>query len=475
VYNLKTQKIEISMHVIFDEYDAHSQPKESEDTEVSTLQNVPIQNTVSTVEKDDDQNIQDQTLQSPPRSWRMLGDHHVDQIIGSTTDGVRTRMSFQDNNMAMISQLEPKPINEVIIDDSWIEAMKEELSQFERNKVWNLVPNNQGKTIIDTKWVFKNKLDEEGKVVRNKAGLVAQGYNQQEGINYDETFAPAARLEAIRILLAYVAHKSIKLFQTDVKSAFLNGFLNEEVYVSQPPGFINEEKLNHVFKLTKALYGLKQAPRARYDRLGTFLIENGFSRGKIDTTLFRKTHNSDLLIVQVYVDDIIFGATKEKMCEEFSSLMQNEFEMSMMGELGFFLGFQIKQHPNGIFISQEKYVKDILKKYKMNEAKIIVTPMHPSSSLDKDESGKSISEKEYIGMIGSLLYLTANRPDIVFAVGICVRFQTSAKESHLTAVKRIFRYLVGTTDLVAYCDVDYAGDKVERKSTSGSSQFFGQT
>jgi len=142
----------------------------------------------------------------------MVGDHPIDQIIGSTTDGVRTRLSFEDNNMAMISQMEPKSINEEIIDDSWVEAMKEELSQFERNKVWNLVPNDQGKTIIGTRWVFRNELDEEGKVVRNKARLVAQGYNQQEGIDYDETFAPVARLEAIRILLAYAAHKSIKLF-----------------------------------------------------------------------------------------------------------------------------------------------------------------------------------------------------------------------------------------------------------------------
>jgi len=192
VYNLKTQTVEISMHVIFDEYDEHSQPKESEDTDVSTLHNVLSQNTVSTVEKEDDQNVQDQTLQSPPRSWRMVGDHPTDQIIGSTTDGVRTRLSFQDNNMAMISQMEPKSINDAIIDDSWVEAMKEEFSQFERNKVWNLVPNNQGKTIIGTRWVFRNKLDEEGKVVRNKARLVAQGYNQQEGIDYDETFAPVA-------------------------------------------------------------------------------------------------------------------------------------------------------------------------------------------------------------------------------------------------------------------------------------------
>ena len=347
-------------------------------------------------------------------------------------------MSFQDTNMAMISQMEPKSINEAIIDESWTKAMKEELSQFERNKVWNLVPDNQGKTIIGTRRVFRNKLDEEGKVVKNKARLVAQGYNQQEGIDYDDTFAPVARLEAIRTLLAYIAHKSIKLFQMDVKTAFLNGFLIEEVNVSQLPDFINVEKPNHVFK---------QTPRAWHDRLNTFLIENGFSRGKIESTLFIKTHNSDLLIVQVCVDDIIFGATKAKMCEEFNNLMQSEFEMSMMGEFGFFLCLQIKHHPNGIFISQEKYVKDILKKYKMNEAKIMVTPMHPSSSLEKDESGKSISKKEYRSMIGSLLYLTTSRPDIVFAVGLRARFQTCAKESHLTAVKWIFRYLVGTTNL----------------------------
>ena len=344
----------------------------------------------------------------------------------------------------------------------------------------------QGNSIIGTRWVFINKLDEEGKVVRNKARLVTQGYNQQEGIDYDETFAPVARLEAIRILLAYASHKNIKLFQMDVKSVFLNGFLNEEIYVHQPPGFENSAKPNHVFKLTKALYGLKQAPQAWYEKLSTFLLKNNFSRGKIDTTLFRKDDKTDFLIVQIYVDDIIFGSTNEKMCEEFSGLMQSEFEMSMMGELRFFLGLQIKQETNGIFICQEKYIRDLLKKYKMNEAKIMATPMHPSSSLDKDEKGKNISEKEYKGMIGSLLYLTASRPDIVFAVGLCARFQTSPKESHLTAVKRIFRYLVGTTDLglwyskgscfdlTAYCDADYAGDKLERKSTSGTCQFLGK-
>src|SRR3954462_1075426 len=179
----------------------------------------------------------------------------------------------------MISQIEPKHINDAIQDDSWIQAMTEELAQFEKNQVWNLVPNPLDKTIIGTRWIFRNKLDEDGNIIRNKARLVAQGYNQQEGIDYDETYAPVARLEAIRILLAYAAHKGIKLFQMDVKSAFLNGFLNEEVFVKQPPGFEDSKFPNHVFKLTKALYGLKQAPRAWYERLSLFLLENNFSRG----------------------------------------------------------------------------------------------------------------------------------------------------------------------------------------------------
>ncbi|WJX93540.1 hypothetical protein P8452_75051 [Trifolium repens] len=476
IYNLRTQTLEESMHVKFDEFEEQPSIMEIDDEEVELIRN-----------QNDDPN-QESPPQQLPKTWKTVTNHPPEQIIGNTEDGIRTRRSLQiiENNLGLISQLEPRTIDEAIIDESWVEAMKEELSQFERNEVWNLVPLPKNHSIIGTRWVFRNKLDENGKVIRNKARLVAQGYNQQEGIDYDETFAPVARLEAIRILLAYASHKYFKLFQMDVKSAFLNGFLNEEVYVHQPPGFVDQNKSNHVFKLTKALYGLKQAPRAWYERLSTFLLENGFSRGQIDTTLFRKTHKHDLLIVQVYVDDIIFGATNENMCEEFSNLMQSEFEMSMMGELRFFLGLQIKQLEDGIFICQEKYIKDLLKKYKMNEAKIMSTPMHPSTSLDRDENGKNVSEKEFRGMIGSLLYLTASRPDIVFSVGLCARFQSSPKESHLVAVKRIFRYLVGTQDvglwykkgthcdLKAYCDADYAGDKIERKSTSGACQFLGE-
>ncbi|GKC85361.1 retrovirus-related pol polyprotein from transposon TNT 1-94 [Tanacetum coccineum] len=274
-------------------------------------------------------------------------------------------------------------------------------------------------TIIGTKWVFRNKLDENGVVSRNKARLVAQGYNQQEGIDYDETYAPVARLESIRILLAYACALDFKLFQMDVKSAFLNGFINEEVYVAQPPGFIDFKKPDHVYKLKKALYGLKQAPKAWYDRLKAFLIKHEYKMGMVDNTLFTKKKSSNLIIVQIYVDDIIFGSTCQDMCDEFAKIMHDEFEMSMMGELNFFLGLQI--------------IKQDRKMY--------------AALINLNEECESVDSTKYRGMIGSLLYLTTSRPDIMFSVCLCARFQEAPKTSHLEAVKRIFRYIKGTTHL----------------------------
>ncbi|XP_052291943.1 uncharacterized protein LOC127900768, partial [Citrus sinensis] len=392
-----------------------------------------------------------------------------------------------EESMHVSFQIEPKSFEDAENDESWIMAMQEELNQFERNNVWELVPKPEHQSIIGTKWVFRNKMDESGVVVRNKARLVAQGYNQEEGIDFDETFAPVVRLESIRMLLAYACHKDFILFQMDVKSAFLNGYIMEEVYVKQPPGFENEKFPNHVYKLLKALYGLKQAPRAWYDRLKNFLLENDFSMGKADTTLFVKHKNQDILIVQIYVDDIIFGSTNELLCKEFSSCMSKEFEMSMMGELKYFLGLQIKQNEEGIFINQAKYVKDLLKRFGIDDSKTKNTPMSTTTKLDKDEKGKEVDIKMYRGMIGSLLYLTASRPDIMFSVCLCARFQSCPKESHLLAVKRIFRYLSGTIDiglwyprgthidLTCFSDADFAGYKVDRKSTSGTCYILGHS
>jgi hypothetical protein len=277
------------------------------------------------------------------------------------------------------------------------------------------------------------------------------------------------------------------LFQMDVKSAFLNGPIKEEVYVEQPPGFEDERYPDHVCKLSKALYGLKQAPRAWYECLRDFLIDNAFKVGKADPTLFTKTCDGHLFVCQIYVDDIIFGSTNQKSCEEFSRVMTQKFEMSMMGELNYFLGFQVKQLKDDTFISQTKYTQDLIKWFGMKDAKPAKTPMGTDGHVDLNKGGKSVDQKAYRSIIGYLLYLCASRPDIMLSVCMCARFQSDPRECHLVAVKRILRYLVDTPcfgiwypkgstfDLIGYSDSDYAGCKVDRKSTSGTCQFLGRS
>ena len=487
VFNKRTLVVEESIHIIFDDTLPHARVDDisaSLDNVFCNDKNDPNQKESNELEIVDDQSFN----QNLPKEWKFIKNHPLEQIIGEPSNRVQTRSSLRNiSNLVFLSQTEPKNIDEALNDEFWIQAMQEELNQFSRNEVWDLVPRPNDRPVIGTKWVYRNKLDETGIVTRNKARLVAKGYNQEEGIDFDETFAPVARLEAIRMLLAFAAFKDFKLYQMDVKSAFLNGFIKEEVYVEQPPGFEHEEFSNHVYKLNKALYGLKQAPRAWYERLSSFLINKGFSRGKIDTTLFIKNHNSNTLIVQIYVDDIVFGATNTLLVNEFVECMKSEFEMSMMGELNYFLGLQVKQTNQGTFINQSKYTKELLKRFKLENCKTRPTPMSTTLKLDKDENGKRVCEKLYRGMIGSLLYLTASRPDIMFSVCLCARFQSCPRESHLSAVKRIFKYLAGTIeiglwypkftsfDLIGYSDADFAGCKVDRKSTSGTCHFLGNS
>jgi hypothetical protein len=324
-----------------------------------------------------------------------------------------------------VSSIEPYKIENELRDPYWVVAMQEVLNNFTRNEVCHLVPH-PNQNVVGTKWVFRNKQDEHGVVTRNKARLVAKGYSQVDGLDFDETYAPISRLESIRILLAYATYHGFKLYQMDVKSAFLNGPTKEEVYVEQPPGFEDSEYPNHIYKLSKALYGLKQAPRAWYECLRDFLITNGFKVSKADPTLFTKTIAKDLFICQIYVDDIIFGSTNKSTCEEFSRIMIQKFEMSMMGELKYFLGFQIKQLQEGTFISQTKYIQDILKKFGMKNAKTIKTPMGTNVHLNLDTGGKSVDQKVYRSMIGSLLYLCASRSDIMLFVCMCARFQAKS-------------------------------------------------
>ncbi|KAJ9552836.1 hypothetical protein OSB04_016881 [Centaurea solstitialis] len=404
-----------------------------------------------------------------PHTRKWTKDHPPSQIIGSPSQPVTTRSAKNVENLILfggfLSEFEPSDVSQALTDPDWVLAMQEELAEFERNKVW--------------------RLDENDLIIRNKARLVAKGYRQQEGIDYDETFAPVARIEAIQIFLAYAAHKNMTVYQMDVKCAFLNGVLQEEVYVEQPEGFVDPRFPEHVYVLDKALYGLKQAPRAWYETLTDYLLGVGYKKGTIDPTLFLKRSGKDLIIVQIYVDDIIFASTKPEMCQEFENTMKSQFKMSMMGELTFFLGLQVRQRPDGIFINQAKYVQVLLKRFDFGGSNSAATPMPRNFQLNADTSGKPVDQKTYRAIIGSLLYLTASRPDIVFSTGVCARFQCDPRDSHLSAVKRILRYLKGTPDfglwfpkdsgfeLIAYTDSDHAGCKLNRKSTSGACQFLG--
>jgi hypothetical protein len=388
-----------------------------------------------------DQDKEDDEGSRPPHPrvhQAIQRDHPMNSILDDFHKGVttRSRVAHFCEHYSFVSSIEPYRVEDALRDSDWVLAMQEELNNFTRNEVWHLVPH-PNQNVVGTKWVFRNKQDEHGVVTRNKARLVAKGYSQVKGLDFGETYAPVARLESIRILLAYATYHGFTLYQMDVKSAFLNGPIKEEVYVEQPPGFEDSEYPNHMYKLSKALYGLKQAPRAWYECLRDFLIANGFKVGKADPTLFTKTIANYLFVCQIYVDDIIFGSTNKSTCEEFSRIMVQKFEMSMMVELKYFLGFQVKQLQEGTFISQTKYIQDIITKFGMKDAKSIKTPMGTNGHLDLDTRGKSVDQKVYRSMIGSLLYLCASRPDIMLSVCMCARFQADPKEVHLRAVKRI--------------------------------------
>ncbi|GJS13344.1 putative ribonuclease H-like domain-containing protein [Tanacetum coccineum] len=420
---------------------------------------------------------------SPILITRIYKNHPKDQIfrdINSSTQTRRMTKIFEEHAMVsyikkqrrtnykdyqnclfacFLSQNEPKKVIQALTDPSWIEAMQEELLQFKLQKVWNLADLPKGKRAIGAKWVYRKKKDKRGIVVRNKARLVAQGYTQEEGIDYDEVFAPVARIEVIRLFLAYASFMGLIVYQMDVKSAFL---------------------------YEKALYGLHQAPRAWYETLSTYLLENRYRRGSIDKTLFIKKDRGDILLVQVYVDDIIFGSTKKSLCVEFEQMMHKRFQMSSMGELTFFLGFQVQQKEDGILISQDKYVADILKKFNFTTVKAASTPIETNKALNKDEEAEDVDVHLYRSIIGSLMYLTTSRPDIMFAVCACARFQVTPKTSYLHALKKIFRYLKGQPklglwyprdspfDFEAFFDSDYAGASLDRKSTTGGCQFLGK-
>nr|GEV07384.1 retrovirus-related Pol polyprotein from transposon TNT 1-94 [Tanacetum cinerariifolium] len=305
------------------------------------------------------------------------------------------------------------------------------------------------------------------------------------GVDFEESFALIARLEAVRIFIAYAAYNSFPIYQIHVKTEFLNGPLKEEVYVAQPDGFVDHDHPEKVYRRRKALYGLKQAPRARYNELLNFLMSKGYTKGAIDPTLFMIRYGEDILLVKIYIDDIIFGSTNPKFSKRFEKLMHSRFEMSLIGEMKFLLGLRIHQSPRGIFINQTKYILEILKKHGIEKCDAVGTPTAAKPNLDADLSGKLVNQTDYRIKIRSLMYLTSSIPDIVQVVCYCVRYQARPTKKHLKEVKRIFRFLRGTInmrlwypkdsgfELTAFSDADHAGCLDTRKITFGGIQFLG--
>ncbi|GKV08818.1 hypothetical protein SLEP1_g20394 [Rubroshorea leprosula] len=293
---------------------------------------------------------------------------------------------------------------------------------------------------------------------KQQARLVVKGYAQQPGVDYGETYAPVARHDTVRLLIALAANLGWKLFHMDVKSAFLNGVLQEEIYVEQPPGFEITRKEDCVYKINKALYGLKQAPRAWYCRIDHYLMSQGFRRSTKEATLYVKGSSSESqLILSLYVDDLLLTGNDLKLLEQFKKVMMQEFAMTDLGETKYFLGLEVQQLSKGIFICQRKYALDILKKFEMENSKPVATPLVQNEKLSKDDQETKVDSSYYRSLIGSLLYLTATRPDLMFAASYLSRFMSAPSKLHLVAAKRVLRYIKGTYELGLWFDSNQQG------------------
>ncbi|GJY33691.1 retrovirus-related pol polyprotein from transposon TNT 1-94 [Tanacetum coccineum] len=424
VYNQRTKKIIEIMNVTFDELSAMTFKQSSSKLGLQSMTSGQI-----TMHDNYIGGQPSAALRTSPAA-QIPQDHPLEQVIGEPSRPVLIRNQLRsDGNICMyaltVSTMKPKNVKEAMTDPAWIESMQEELLQFKRLDVWVLVPPPNNIKPLTLKWLFKNKHDEENMVIQNKTRLVMRGYRQEEGIDFEESFAPVSKMEAIRIFLAYTAYKSLTVFQMDVKTAFLH-------------------------------------------------VKEG--------TMWVKASTNGM----VYVDDIIFGSTHPRYTQLFSDLMKSRFEMSMMGEMTFFLGLQVNQSPCGIFINQSNYVLEILKKYGMETCDPVGTPMEIKDKLDLDKNGTLVDATKYRSMIGALMYLTSSRPDIVHATCLCARYQAKPTEKHLKEVKRIFRYLRGTVnmglwytkdsgfELTGFSDADYAGCKDTFKSTFGGTQFLSE-
>ncbi|KAG7582977.1 Zinc finger CCHC-type [Arabidopsis suecica] len=401
-----------------------------------------------------------------------------DYILLGEEEGERLLMCLDD---------EPWDFDEAKESKEWMAACKDEIHSIEKNNTWDLVDQPQGVKPIGLKWVFKLKRNSDGSISKHKARLVAKGYVQKHGIDFEDVFAPVARIETIRLLISLSASKGWEIHHLDVKTAFLHGELKETVYVVQPEGFKREGHEDKVYKLNKALYGLRQAPRAWNEKLNAVLKELQFKKCSKEPSVYRKCVNQHILLLAVYVDDLFVSGTSVEVIEIFKKEMASKFEMSDLGKLTYYLGIEVCQHTNGITLSQKRYALKILEEAGMTECNLVHTPMEVGLKLSKASEEKDIDATSYRKNVGCLRYLLHTRPDLSYCVGVLSRYMQNPKESHGAAMKQCLRYLKGTTTLglsfsrckgmpklIGYSDSSHNADPDDGKSTMGHVFYLGK-
>ncbi|KAL1203338.1 Retrovirus-related Pol polyprotein from transposon TNT 1-94 [Cardamine amara subsp. amara] len=425
-------------------------------------------------------------IRFPPENWRNIRVYYNNQAVAHPFQNHCTMDQFPKEHQAFLSEIDkhkiPKSYEEACLYDVWVQAMLEEIDSMVKNETWDEIEKPSKKKLVGCRWVYTIKYASNGEIERYKARLVAKGYTQKHGVDYTETFAPVAKLPSVRILLSIATNLFWDIWQMDVKNAFLQGELKEEVYMVPPEG-VNMGN-NKVCKLKKAIYGLKQSPRAWYHKLSGCLLENGFRRSEADHTLFTTQGENGIVAVLVYVDDIIVTGDDVEGIKRTKGLLKASFDIKDLGELKYFLGIEVCKFENGLFLSQRKYTLDLLEETGKLGVKPAKTPIEDGYKICPE--GEPLMEvKQYQRLVGRLIYLTITRPDISFAVNQVSQHMQTPSKHHWGMIDRILRYLKGTpgkgiwmgrnnaTDIVGYCDADWAGDKSDRKSTTGYCTFVG--
>ena len=504
LYNPTTKKVIISRDVVFEEHPHQEEEDEgptSVNQEISTYQPQPptagqqaptVIRRQNEVQQEEEDEPEDPNRKKPLPKWvsQLLDGKDPPTIEDSTGEPRRSKRIEEQRraqehivNYALMAELqkvqEPGSLEEAMEDPKWKAAMQTEYDSIMRNQTWDLVDRLKKRKVIGTKWVFKAKYKSDGSLDKYKARLVAKGFAQIEGFDYKDTFAPTARLTTIRTILALAAQKGWPVMQMDVKSAFLNGYLKEEVYVEQPPGFEVAGLENKVCRLQKALYGLKQAPRAWNQRIDRYLLSIGLRRSFLDASLYIFEENDRYMLIAVYVDDLTLTGDHEEKIAQTKEALCTEFEMTDLGLMHFCLGIEVWQESDKIFISQKKYAGELLKAFGMSECKAVSTPFEVNLKLSREDTSTLVDGELYRRLVGGLIYLCNTRPDICEATGVLSRFCNKPRESHWHAGKRVLRYITGTLDygitytrggditLVGFCDSDWAGDIDGRRSVTG--------